>query len=146
MCKVRFSITKILKKNTLLVCLCLISYSAYTQDSVTYTKLPQTVFLDLITKTKKFEVNHATEFKHVDLPKNYYNTFLSYIKDSVAKPIPDLKSLVYYTFTLTDGKVINGDIYWNGVSAFIIFKIEQKVYVNYFTQEGIAKLKTIFKL
>lgn len=145
MCNARFSITKILK-NALFVLICLISQFAYTQDSIVYTKLPQTIFLDLITKTIKFEVNHATEFKHADLPKSYHNTFLSYIKDSVAIPIPDLKSLVYYNFSLSDGKVMNGDIYWNESTSYIIFKIEQKTYVNYFLRDGVAKIKTLFKL
>lgn len=109
-------------------------------------KLPQPVFIELITSTDKFEVNHATEFKHTDLPKQYHNTFLSYIKDSAAAEMPNLKSLVYYSLFLKDGKIIIGDIYMNDARSYIIFKIEDKRYVNYFTKEGVAQIKTLFKL
>jgi hypothetical protein len=133
-------------KSNLFALLLLMSHVAYTQNTTTFTKLPQAVFIDLITKTVKFEVNHSTQFKHADLPKNYHNTFLSYIKDSVATPIPDLKSIVYYNFTLADGRIINGDIYWNSNDSYILFKIENKTYINYFSKDGIAQIKTLFKI
>jgi hypothetical protein len=118
---------------------------SFAKDSLAV-KLPQSVFLQLINTTQKFDINHATEFKHVDVPKSYYNSFLSYIKDSVAAEIPELKSFVYYSFTLKNGAILNGDIYWNDQLSYIVFKIDEKKYVNYFTKEGVVQLKTIFKL
>jgi hypothetical protein len=115
-------------------------------QTTTHTKLPQSFLIKFITSTEKFEVNHATEFKHADLPEKYYDVFLSYIKDSVAAEIPGLTSIVYYSLTLKDGKTINGDIYWNDTKSYIVFKIDNKQYVNYFTREGVAQIKTIFKL
>jgi hypothetical protein len=109
-------------------------------------KLPQSVFIELITSTEKFEINHSVLFKHTDLPKQYHNTFLSYIKDSAATEIPGLKSIVYYGLLLKNGKNINGDIYLNDTQSYIVFKIEDKRYVNYFTKEGVAQIKSIFKL
>ncbi len=110
------------------------------------TKLPQSVFIELITSTERFEVNHATEFKHADIPKQFHNKFLSYIKDSIATEIPNQKSIAYYSLQLKNGKTINGDIYLNDAKSYIIFKIEDKKYVNYFTKEGAAQIKTLFKL
>ncbi|MBK9792677.1 MAG: hypothetical protein IPP60_06145 [Sphingobacteriales bacterium] len=71
---------------------------------------------------------------------------MSYIKDSVAAEIPELKSVVYYGLTLKNGLKLNGDIYWNNQLSYIVFKIDEKKYVNYFTREGVTQLKTIFKL
>lgn len=133
-------------KYLLLALLFFVNAIAVAQTTPASTKLPQAIFLELINSTDKFEINHATEFKHVDLPKSYYNTFLSYIKDSAAVEIPSMKSLVYYNFILHSGKVINGDIYWNDSKGYIVFKINNKRYVNYFTKEGITQLKSIFKL
>ena len=109
-------------------------------------KLPQSYFIKFITSTEKFDVNHSTEFKHADLPKQYHDLFLSYIKDSAAAEIPNLKSIVYYGMTLKSGETINGDIFWNDVKSYIVFKIDGKRYVNYFTREGVTQIKTLFKL
>ncbi len=109
-------------------------------------KLPQSYFIKFITSTEKFDVNHSTEFKHADLPKQYHDLFLSYIKDSAAAEIPNLKSIVYYSLSLKDGKTVNGDIFWNDVKSYIVFKIDGKRYVNYFTREGVTQIKTLFKL
>lgn len=145
MCNFQF-LMEMFTKNTLLGLVLLLNNHLFAEDSPVFTKLPQATFLDLISKTVKFEVNDATAFKHTDLPKSYHNAFLSYIKDSSAIPQTDLKSRVYYTFTLSDGRIINGDIYWNSTKSYIIFKIENKTYVNYFTTAGITQIKTLFKL
>ena len=109
-------------------------------------KLPQPVFLKLIDSSAAFVINHATEFQHIDLPKKMYNTFNSYIKDSVAVEVPGLKSLIYYNYTLYDGSIISGDIFWNERIGYIVFKIKDKKYVNYFTRDGVQQLKSLFKL
>lgn len=115
-------------------------------SKVAYSKLPSAVFKQLIDSTDQFVVNHSTQFKHVDLPKRFYNTFLGYIKDSSSTEVLDLKSIVYYSFTLTNGKIINGDIYWNDTKSYIVFKVEDKRYVNSFAREGVTQLKNLFKL
>ena len=109
-------------------------------------KLPTQIFLDIINTTQSFVINHQTKFEHVDVPKSKYNLFLSYIKDSAVAEIPTAKTLVYYGFTLQNGKIINGDIYWNDTKSYIVFKVDDKRYVNYFTKDGATQLKTIFKL
>lgn len=109
-------------------------------------KLPQSVFIELITTTEKFEINHTTEFEHVDLPKKLHPVFLSYITDSAAADIPNVKNPVYYTFVLKNGKSIIGDIFFNDTVSYIVFKLDDKKYVNYFTREGVTKIKSIFKL
>lgn len=133
-------------KNYALFVLILTCHFAFAQDTTRFIKLPQSVFLDIITTTARFEINHATEFKHVDLPKKYHNTFLGYVKDSSATTDTGLKSVVYYTFSLANGKTINGDIYWNDTKSYIVFKIDNNTYVNYFTREGVTQIKTLFKL
>lgn len=108
-------------------------------------KLPLPVFLQLIDSSNKIEINDATAFKHVDLPKKYFNTFISFIKDTVATPQPKLTTKVYYAFTLNNGNIINGDVYWDDKHSYILFKIDKHVYVNTFTREGIMQLEKMFK-
>ena len=109
-------------------------------------KLPLNIFIKLIDSSEAFVINHATEFQHVDLPKRLYNNFNSYIKDSVAAEIPGIRSLVYYSYTLKDGSIIIGDIYWNEKSGYIVFKVNDKKYVNYFNRDGVQQLRSLFKL
>lgn len=109
-------------------------------------KLPTQLFLDIINTTQSFVINDQTKFAHVDVPKSKYNLFLSYVKDSAAAEIPLVKSPVYYNFTLTNGNIINGDIFWNDKSSCIVFTTNGKKYVNYFTNEGVLQLKNLFKL
>ena len=108
--------------------------------------LPHAIFFQLIDSTESFIVNHQTEFKHVDIPKKFYNQFTAYIKDSVAMEVKGLKSLVYYNYTFANGKYINGDIYWDNKNSYIVFKIDGETYVNYFTNDGVLQLKKLFKL
>ncbi|MDB5227977.1 MAG: hypothetical protein JWN78_2170 [Bacteroidota bacterium] len=109
-------------------------------------KLPHDLFKKLIDSTDAFVINHATEFQHVDLPKKNYDLFNSYIRDSAAVEIPGLKSLIYYNYTLKDGRVIIGDIFWNDRNSYIVFKIYDKKYVNYYSRQGVDQLRSIFKL
>lgn len=109
-------------------------------------KLPLPIFLQLIDSTKKIDINHATAFKHVELPKKFFNTFIGYIKDSSATLLPNVTSVVYYTFTSNNDKIINGDVYWNEQNSYIVFKVDGHVFVNAFSKEGVAQLKSIFKL
>lgn len=109
-------------------------------------KLPKPVFFQLIDSTVSLELNDAVQFAHVNLPKKFHNTFLSYIKDSAATEIPGLKSPVYYNWQLANGKIINGDVYWTGTIGYIVIKIDDKRYVNSFSNDGIIQLKTLFKL
>lgn len=139
-CKQRFIIL-----NYTVILLLMLSHLANAQTA-TVAKLPQSYFIKFITSTEKFDVNHATEFKHTELPKQYHDLFLSYIKDSAAVEIPNLKSMVYYSLSLKDGNTVNGDIYWNNTKSYIVFKIDGNRYVNYFTREGVAQIKTLFKL
>ena len=108
--------------------------------------LPHAIFFQLIDSTESFILNHQTEFKHIDIPKKFYNQFTAYIKDSVAVEVKGLKSLVYYNYKFTNGKYINGDIYWDNKNSYIVFKIEGKTYVNYFTNDGVQQIKKLFKL
>jgi hypothetical protein len=108
--------------------------------------LPHLVFFQLIDSTVKFEVNHSTEFKHIDLPGKFYNQFTAFIKDSAAAEVAGLKSIIYYNYTLKNGSVINGDIYWNETNSYIVFLIDGKKYVNHYNREGVQQLKTLFKL
>lgn len=108
--------------------------------------LPHQIFFQLIDSTESFVINHQTEFKHIDVPKKYYNQFTAYIKDSVAQEIIGMKSLVYYNYKLTNGKYVNGDIFWNNTNGYIVFKIDDIKYVNYFTKDGIQQLNNLFKL
>ena len=139
-CRKRFLILK-----CTVILLLMLSNLANAQTAASV-KLPQSYFIKFITSTEKFDVNHSTEFKHADLPKQYHDLFLSYIKDSAAAEIPNLKSIVYYSLSLKDGKTVNGDIFWNDVKSYIVFKIDGKRYVNYFTREGVTQIKTLFKL
>lgn len=139
-CRQRFVIFK-----CTVILLLMLSNLANAQTAASV-KLPQSYFIKFITSTEKFDVNHSTEFKHADLPKQYHDLFLSYIKDSAAAEIPNLKSIVYYSLSLKDGKTVNGDIFWNDVKSYIVFKIDGKRYVNYFTREGVTQIKTLFKL
>ena len=139
-CRQRFVIFK-----CTVILLLMLSNLANAQTAASV-KLPQSYFIKFITSTEKFDVNHSTEFKHADLPKQYHDLFLSYIKDSAAAEIPNLKSIVYYSLSLKDGKTVNGDIFWNDVKSYIVFKIDGKRYVNYFTKEGVTQIKTLFKL
>lgn len=82
----------------------------------------------------------------MDLPKSYHNIFLSFIKDSSVAEIAGIKSPIYYRITLKNGNFYNGDVYLNGNKSFIIFKINEKKYINYFTPEGVVQIKNIFKL
>ncbi|MFN8266876.1 MAG: hypothetical protein U0T31_02635 [Chitinophagales bacterium] len=109
-------------------------------------KLPQKYFFQLIDSIAAFELNDATAFKHADLQKKYHDTFLSYIKDSIATEIPGVKSWAYYRITLANGHVWNGDIYWNDKKSYIIFTIDGKKYVNTFSRDGVLQIKSIFKL
>lgn len=139
-CRQRFVIFK-----CTVILLLMLSNLANAQTAASV-KLPQSYFIKFITSTEKFDVNHATEFKHAALPKQYHDLFLSYIKDSAAAEIPGLKSAVYYGITLKSGETINGDIFWNDKKSYIVFKIDGKRYVNYFTTDGVAQIKTLFKL
>lgn len=109
-------------------------------------KLPHELFLTLIDSADVFVVNHATESSHIDLPQKHFNTFNSYIMDSVATEIPGLKSIIYYHYTMKDGRVIIGDIFWNDTTGYIVFKIYDKKFVNYYSKEGVQQLKALFKL
>ncbi|HUM51667.1 MAG TPA: hypothetical protein PK431_07610 [Chitinophagales bacterium] len=109
-------------------------------------KLPRITFLQLIDSTDKFVLNDQTKFAHVDVPKSKYNLFLSYVKDSAVAEIPLVKSPVYYNFTLSNGTIINGDVFWNDKSSCIVFTTNGKKYVNFFTKDGVQQLKAIFKL
>ncbi|HQG38760.1 MAG TPA: hypothetical protein PLK15_06480 [Chitinophagales bacterium] len=109
-------------------------------------KMPQKYFFQLIDSIAAFELNDATAFKHADLQKKYHNTFLSYIKDSVATETVGISSLAYYRITLKNGTVWNGDIYWNDKKSYIIFTLDGKKYVNTFTRDGVSQIKSIFKL
>jgi hypothetical protein len=109
-------------------------------------KLPISVFMQLIDSTDRFVINDQTKFAHVDVPKSKQNQFLSYIKDSVCNEVPNLKSLVYYNFTLNNNTIFNGDIYWNDKTSYIVFTTNGRKYVNYFMKEGVLQLKAIFKL
>ena len=53
---------------------------------------------------------------------------------------------IYYNFNLKNGKSINGDIYWNDKTSYIVFTIDGKKYVNIFMLTGAQQLKSIFKL
>ncbi len=139
--KSRFTVFRFIKI-VVLICALLTNESVIAQA----TKLPQPVFLQFIDSIDRFEINHATQFKHIDLPKKYYNTFLSYVKDSVAVEQPGLETSVYYSLTLFNDKIINGDIYWNDAVSYIVFKVDEKKYVNYYTKEGVAQIKMLFKL
>lgn len=132
-------------KITLLFLLCCFCNYSFAQKT-TNQPLPHQIFFQLIDSTESFIINHQTEFKHIDVPKKYYNQFTAYIKDSVAVETKGLKSLVYYNYKLTNGKFINGDIYWNETNSYIVFKIDGKKYVNNFTKDGVQQLKNLFKL
>jgi hypothetical protein len=109
-------------------------------------KLPLNLFIKLVDSTETFVINHATEFQHIDLPKKNFDMFNSYIKDSAAVEVTGLKSLIYYNYTMPDGQIFIGDIFWNEKSSYIVFKIYDKKYVNYFSREGVQQLKSLFKL
>ena len=109
-------------------------------------KLPLNIFRKLVDSTSEFVINHATLFQHVDLPKKDYDLFNSYIRDSAAVEVPGLKSLIYYHYTMKSGRIIIGDIFWNDKTGYIVFKIYDKKYVNYFSREGVNQLRSIFKL
>ncbi len=109
-------------------------------------KLPRLIFMQLIDSTDKFVLNDQTKFSHVDVPKSKYNLFLSYVKDSAVAEIPLVKSPVYYNFTLSNGTIINGDVFWNDKSSCIVFTTNGNKYVNFFTKDGVQQLKAIFKL
>ncbi|MFN8237823.1 MAG: hypothetical protein U0T77_06595 [Chitinophagales bacterium] len=109
-------------------------------------KLPRKVFFQLIDSTETMELNDAVKFAHVNLPQKYFNTFLSYIKDSAATEIPGLASPVYYSWQLKNGQIINGDVYWKENTGYIVFKLDNKKYINSFAREGIAQLKSLFKI
>lgn len=109
-------------------------------------KLPLTILNQLTDSTERMIVNHSTEFQHIDVPKKFYPTFNGYIKDSAVAELKSLKPILYYNYTLNNGKIINGDIYWNEQRSYILFVIDGKKYVNYFTREGVTQLKNYFKL
>jgi hypothetical protein len=109
-------------------------------------KLPLDVFLKIVDSSEEFVINHATEFQHIDLPKRHFDTFNRYIIDSVATEVPGLKSLIYYYYVMKDGSIIIGDIYWNDQTSYIVFKIYDKKYVNYFSRDGVLQLRSLFKL
>ena len=109
-------------------------------------KLPLQTFMQLIDSTDKFVINDQTKFAHVDVPKSKHNQFLSFIQDSICTEIATFKSPVYYNFTLKNGTIINGDIFWNDKTSYIVFTANGKKYVNYFQKEGVQQLKAIFKL
>lgn len=143
---------KILKNNFCLIILLLaigslftVSYAADApkQNSV---KLPHSIFFKLIDTSNRFVINHQVEFKHIDVPLKYFNTFNNYIKDSTVTPINGLKSLLYYHYSTKNGEIFNGDIYWNEKNSYIIFTINGKQYINYFSRDGVQQLKSIFKL
>jgi PKD repeat protein len=109
-------------------------------------KIPLPLLVQILDSTDKFIINDQTKFAHIDVPVSKYNMFLGYIKDSVANEIPGLKSPVYYNFNLKNGNIINGDIYWNDKTSYIVFTIDGKKYVNIFMLTGAQQLKSIFKL
>jgi hypothetical protein len=109
-------------------------------------KLPSDLYAKLNDSTDVFVINHATEFQHIDLPKKNFNTFNSYIRDSAVAEVPGIKSLLYYHYTLQDGRVLIGDIFWNDTASYIVFKIYDKKYVNYFSRDGVEQLRSLFKL
>ncbi len=108
--------------------------------------LPHNIFFQLIDSTDRLVLNHSTQFQHVDLSQKYFNSFMSYIKDSTATEVPGLAPKIYYNWTLKNGKIINGDVYWNDAYGYIVFDIDGKRYINYFTAPGVQQLKSIFKL
>jgi len=119
---------------------------AQTNSNVNNQALPHAVFFQLIDSTDKLVINHQTEFMHIDVPKKFYNQFTAYIKDSSVAEVSGLKSLVYYNYILKNGKIVNGDIFWNDTKSYVVFTVDGKKYVNFFTKEGVSQLKTLFKL
>lgn len=109
-------------------------------------KIPLPLLIQILDSTDKFVINDQTKFAHIDVPVSKYNMFLGHIKDSAANEIPGLKSPVYYNFNLKNGKNVNGDIYWNDITAYIVFTLDGKKYVNFFMLSGAQQLKSIFKL
>jgi hypothetical protein len=109
-------------------------------------KLPLITFIKLIDSSETFVINHSTEFQHIDLPKRLFNSFNGYIRDSVAAEVPGTKSPVYYYYTFKDGSIIIGDIYWDDKTSYIVFKINDRKYVNYFSRDGVQQLRSLFKL
>ncbi len=108
--------------------------------------LPHLIFFQLIDSVDLFSINHSTQFKHIDVPKRLYDKFNAFIKDSTVNEVSGLESLLYYNYALLNGKIIIGDIYFNEKASYIVFKIYDKKYVNYFSKEGVQELKTYFKL
>lgn len=113
---------------------------------LTTQKIPLPLLIQILDSTDKFVINDQTKFAHIDVPFSKYNLFLGHIKDSAASEIPGLKSPIYYNFNLKNGKSINGDIYWNDKTSYIVFTIDGKKYVNIFMLTGAQQLKSIFKL
>lgn len=108
-------------------------------------KLPYPIISKIVTQTDMFVLNSSTQFAHVDLPIGKYQQFFGYIKDSTVAKIPDAKNPIYYKWYLKDGSEINGDLYYKGNSAYMLFKIDDAIYINYFMPEGLLQLKNIFK-
>lgn len=108
-------------------------------------QLPRSVLYKIVTQTNKFVLNSSTQFAHVDLPSNKYQEFFSFIKDSTANFIPDASNPIYYKWYLNDGSEINGDLFFKENKSYMVFKIDDKKYINYFMPEGLAYLKQIFK-
>jgi len=109
-------------------------------------KIPMPLLIQTLDSMDRFVINDQTKFAHIDVPKSRYNQFIGYIKDSIANEIPGLISPVYYNFTLKNDKIVNGDIYWNDKTSYIIFTVDGKKYVNFFMYNGVQQLKSIFKL
>jgi hypothetical protein len=108
-------------------------------------KLPYNIIEKIVTQTDMFILNSSTQFAHVDLPVGKYQQFFGYIKDSIATPIVGANNPVYYKWYLKDGSEINGDVYFKDKQSYILFKIDNKTYINYFMPDGLLQLKNIFK-
>lgn len=126
---------------------CIISFAHAQSSSVSSRskKLPQRVFIQIMDSVSTMVINDATAFRHIDLPVRLIPNFNSYIKDSAVSNIKGLKSKVYYAYTMKDGQILNGDIYWNDTKSYIVFSIHNSVFVNYFSTEGVEQLKKLFK-
>ncbi len=134
-------------KTLLIIVVSCFAYGTYAQASSASIskKLPKHVFIKIIDSVSTMVINDATAFRHVDLPSRLIANFNSYIKDSAVSNVEGLKTKVYYAYTLQDGQILNGDIYWNDTKSYIIFSADDRKYINYFSRDGVEQLKKLFK-
>lgn len=125
--------------------LLIISSLFFTYNIIAQEQLPRAVLYKIVTQINKFVLNSSTQFAHVDLPSSKYQEFFSFIKDSTANLITDASNPIYYKWYLNDGSEINGDLFFKDNKSYMVFKIDDKKYINYFIPEGFAYLKQIFK-